>query len=84
MENFKIQLFSTSQLGVLDIGYAAEQSEIVTDLLFLFNAPFDVENSQLVWITSINILKNLKSVLVNPNWTLLLENSQTLQVTDRH
>ena len=23
-------------------------------------------------------------VLVNPNWTLLLENSQTLQVTDRH
>ncbi|WP_338726119.1 hypothetical protein V8687_22445 [Shewanella baltica] len=24
------------------------------------------------------------SVLVNPNWTLLLENSQTLQVTDRH
>ncbi len=24
------------------------------------------------------------SVLVNPNWTLLLENFQTLQVTDRH
>ncbi|MEE2029470.1 hypothetical protein DIKCMJMK_03356 [Shewanella oneidensis] len=23
-------------------------------------------------------------VLVNPNWTLLLENSQTLQVTDRY
>ncbi|MEE2030317.1 hypothetical protein DIKCMJMK_04221 [Shewanella oneidensis] len=25
-----------------------------------------------------------KTVLVNPNWTLLLENSQTLQVTDRY
>ncbi|AEG11107.1 hypothetical protein Sbal183_2468 [Shewanella baltica OS183] len=47
MENFKIQLFSTSQLGVLDIGYAAEQSEIVTDLLFLFNAPFDVEKQSI-------------------------------------
>lgn len=23
-------------------------------------------------------------VLVNPNWTLLVENSQTLQVTDRY
>ena len=27
---------------------------------------------------------HLWSVLVNPNWTLLLENSQTLQVTDCH
>lgn len=45
MENFRIQLFSTSQLGgILDIGYTAEQSEIVTDLLFLFNAEFDVKN----------------------------------------
>tara|TARA_R110001606_G_scaffold342220_1_gene490643 strand:- start:43 stop:1362 length:1320 start_codon:yes stop_codon:yes gene_type:complete len=45
MENFRIQLFSTSQLRViLDIGYTAEQGEIVTDLLFLFNAKFDVEN----------------------------------------
>lgn len=48
MENFKIQLFSTSQLGgVLDIGYTAEQSEIVTDLLLLFNARFDVEKQSI-------------------------------------
>ncbi|ARP40779.1 HNH endonuclease [Vibrio cholerae] len=45
MENFRIQLFSTSQLGgILDIGYTAKQSEIVGDLLFLFNAEFDVAN----------------------------------------
>lgn len=45
MENFRIQLFSTSQLGgILDIGYTAEQSEIMTDLLFLFSAEFDVKN----------------------------------------
>ena len=30
-----------------------------------------------------NVMVN-KSVLVNPNWTLLLENFQTLQVTDLH
>lgn len=48
MENFKIQLFSTSQLGgVLAIGYTAEQSEIVTDLLLLFNAQFDVEKQSI-------------------------------------
>ncbi|MDY7220280.1 hypothetical protein TOI97_11975 [Denitrificimonas sp. JX-1] len=48
MENFKIQLFSTSQLGgVLDIGYTAEQSEVVTDLLLLFNAQFDIEKQSI-------------------------------------
>ena len=48
MENFKIQLFSTGQLeGVLDIGYTAEQNEIVIDLLFLFNAQFDVEKQSI-------------------------------------
>jgi len=44
MKNFKIQLFSTSQLGgLLCIEYTTEQSEIVIDLLFLFNVQFDVE-----------------------------------------
>lgn len=48
MEKFKIQLFSTSQLGgVLDIGYTAEKSEIVTDLLLLFNAKFDIEKQSI-------------------------------------
>lgn len=48
MEHFRILLFSTSQLGgVLDIGYTAEQSEIVTDLLYVFEAKFDVANQKI-------------------------------------
>ncbi|MDD5125825.1 HNH endonuclease [Methylovulum sp.] len=48
MENFRILLFSTSQLGgILDIGYTAEQSQIVTDLLYVFNAEFDVDNQKI-------------------------------------
>ncbi|WP_086015433.1 restriction endonuclease subunit S domain-containing protein [Shewanella baltica] len=31
-----------------------------------------------------NNVKDGKIVLVNPNWTLLVENFQTLQVTDHH
>lgn len=42
MEHFKIQLFSTSQFGgILDIGYTVEQSQIIFDLLDIFNAKFD-------------------------------------------
>jgi hypothetical protein len=39
MEHFRIQFFSTNQLGeILDIGYAAEQSEVVHDFLWVFDA----------------------------------------------
>lgn len=42
MEHFRIQFFSTNQLGgILDIGYAAEQSEIVHDFLCIFNAKYE-------------------------------------------
>lgn len=42
MEQFRIQLFSTSQLGgILDIGYTADQGEVITDLLYVFGASFD-------------------------------------------
>lgn len=47
MNNFRILLFSTSQLGgILDIGYTLEQSEIVTDLLYVFGAKFDVDKQE--------------------------------------
>ena len=48
MEHFKIQLFSTSQLGgILDIGYESNQSEIIFDLLYVFNAEFDTTKQQI-------------------------------------
>ena len=48
MEHFKIQFFSTNQLGgILDIGYLAEQSEIVADFLFVFNADIDTTNQSI-------------------------------------
>lgn len=48
MEHFKIQLFSTSQLGgILDIGYESNQSEIIFDLLYVFNGDFDTTKQQI-------------------------------------
>lgn len=48
MEHFKIQLFSTSQLsGILDIGYESNQSEIIFDLLYVFNVEFDTTKQQI-------------------------------------
>lgn len=48
MEHFKIQLFSTSQFGgILDIGYEPDQSEIIFDLLYVFNAEFDTSKQQI-------------------------------------
>ena len=45
MEQFRIQIFSTSQLGgILDIGYTEDQGEVITDLLYVFGANFDVSN----------------------------------------
>lgn len=45
MEHFRIQFFSTGQLGgILDIGYTVEQNAIITDLLYVFNAEFDAIN----------------------------------------
>ncbi|PRY66294.1 HNH endonuclease [Vreelandella songnenensis] len=47
MNNFGILFFSTSQLGgILDIGYTSEQSEIITDLLYVFDAKFDVDKQE--------------------------------------
>lgn len=48
MEHFKIQLFSANQFGgILDIGYTIEQSEIIFDLLHVFNAKFDTVKQQI-------------------------------------
>jgi hypothetical protein len=48
LEHFKIQLFSTSQLGgILDIGYESNQSEIIFDLLYVFNGDFDTTKQQI-------------------------------------
>ena len=45
MEQFRIQIFSTSQLGgILDIGYTEDQGEVITDLLYVLGANFDVSN----------------------------------------
>jgi hypothetical protein len=42
LEHFKIQLFSTNQFGeILDIEYTKGQSEIIFDLLYIFNTKFD-------------------------------------------
>lgn len=47
MNNFKILFFSTSQLGgILDIGYTSEQSEIIAELLNVFDAKFDVNKQE--------------------------------------
>lgn len=44
MEQLRVRLFSTSQLGgVLAIAYSPEQSQIALDLLYLFGAEMDVE-----------------------------------------
>lgn len=48
MEHFRIQLYSTGHLGgILDIGYTAEQSSIVSDLLYVFGAEFDAANQKI-------------------------------------
>ncbi len=48
MEHFKIQLFSVNQFGgILDIGYTIEQSEIIFDLLHVFNAKFNTAKQQI-------------------------------------
>jgi len=48
LEHFKIQLFLISQLGgILDIGYESDQSEIIFDLLYVFNAEFDTTKQQI-------------------------------------
>lgn len=48
MKNFRILLFSTGQLGgILDVGYTTEQSEIVIDLLDVFNAEVDIDSQKI-------------------------------------